>query len=117
VAGGPAAAAAEGARSPGAERRTGAEAPPLSSATLAELYFEQGLLERAVEVYRQVLEEEPDNQGARDRLAAIETLVSEGASDLSIPASDREADTGARRRALERTIERLEALLEVVRRR
>jgi tetratricopeptide (TPR) repeat protein len=84
----------------------------LSSATLAELYFKQGLLERAVEVYRQVLEEEPENQAARSRLAEIETAVRErGARSARSPEDDR----AARRRGLERTIERLEALLAVVR--
>ena len=70
-----------------------------------------------MEVYRQVLEEEPGNQGARERLAEIERLVTEGAAELSVPATEIGDDPAARRRALERTIERLEALLEVVRRR
>ena len=101
---------------PAEEVAASPDSPPLSSATLAELYFEQGLLERAVEVYRQVLEEEPGNEGARGRLAEIEALVKQGAADLEVPAAP-DQDPEARRRALERTIERLEALLEVVRRR
>ncbi len=92
------------------------EAPPLSSATLAELYFEQGLLERAVEVYRQVLDEEPGNEGARARLVELEKLVAAGAAELPVPAGDGANDAEVRRRALERTIERLEALLTLVRR-
>jgi tetratricopeptide (TPR) repeat protein len=102
---------------PAARPIPGAESAPLSSATLAELYFEQGLLERAVEVYRQVLQEEPGNAGARRRLAEIEKLVIRGAAELSVPAPELGDDPAARRRALERTIERLEGLLEVVRRR
>jgi len=91
--------------------------PPLSSATLAELYFQQGLLERAVEVYRQVLEEEPGNEAAGRRLAEIEKVVRESAADLPVPAPERGDDRAARRRALEGAIERLEALLVLVRRR
>jgi hypothetical protein len=78
---------------------------PFSSSTLAELYLRQGLVDRAVEVYRQLLAEEPGNDRARARLAEIESGPS--------PAGDRPA----RRRALEQTIGGLEALLAVVQRR
>jgi len=77
---------------------------PFSSSTLAELYFRQGLVDRAVDVYRQVLREEPGNERARSRLAEIE----------STPRADARA---ARRAALERTIAGLEALLLVLQRR
>lgn len=76
---------------------------PFSSSTLAELYLKQGLVERAVEVYRQLLVEEPANERARSRLAEIERTAS----------SDGRA---ARRRQLERTIAGLEALLAAVQR-
>ncbi len=78
---------------------------PFSSSTLAELYFRQGLVDRAVEVYRQVLDEEPGNERARSRLAELETV--------SLPVDAR----AARRAALERTIAGLEALLVVLQRR
>jgi tetratricopeptide (TPR) repeat protein len=78
---------------------------PFSSSTLAELYFRQGLVDRAVEVYRQVLDEEPGNERARSRLADIES-------------APRPTDARAgRRAALERTIAGLEALLLVLQRR
>jgi tetratricopeptide (TPR) repeat protein len=83
---------------------TGAVAP-FSSSTLAELYFRQGLVERAVEVYRQVLDEEPGNERARSRLAELESAR---------PPADARA---VRRAALERTIGGLEALLIVLQRR
>ena len=77
----------------------------LSSSTLAELYFQQGLVDRALEVYRQVIDEEPGNERARSRLAELE-------STLSL------ADArSARRAVLERTIAGLEALLVVLQRR
>ena len=77
---------------------------PFSSSTLAELYLRQGLPERAVEVYRQVVADEPENERARSRLAEIESAPS--------PSEAR----AARRAALQRTIAGLEALLAVVRR-
>jgi hypothetical protein len=88
---------------PPQDRPTAARrANPFSSSTLAELYLKQGLVERAADVYRQLLAKEPGNDRARSRLAEIERAPS--------PAVDR----AARRRALERTIAGLEALLAVV---
>lgn len=81
--------------------------PPLASSTLAELYYRQGLADRAIDVYRQLLAEEPGNDKVRERLAQIE------AGGQASPQDPREA----RRRALERTIAGLEALLAAVRRR
>jgi tetratricopeptide (TPR) repeat protein len=78
---------------------------PFSSSTLAELYFRQGLVDRAVAVYRQVLDEEPRNERARSRLAELES---------ALPLADARA---ARRAALEQTIAGLEALLVVLQRR
>jgi tetratricopeptide (TPR) repeat protein len=80
-------------------------ATPLSSSTLAELYLRQGLPERAIEVYRQLLSEEPGNARARARLVDIES---------SVTAPDPRA---ARRRAFERTIAGLESLLAALQRR
>jgi tetratricopeptide (TPR) repeat protein len=104
-------------QAPGIDEGVQGRQAPLSSATLAELYFQQGLLERAVEVYRQVLEEEPGNERARSRLEEIEGLVEASAAELPGPPAGQQIDPAARRRALERTIDRLEALLAVVRRR
>ena len=90
---------------PPVEEAGAPDATPFPSSTLAELYLKQGLVDRAVDVYRQLLNEEPENDRARSRLAEIEGAPS--------PAADR----AARRRALERTIAGLEALLAVVQRR
>lgn len=89
------------------------EATPFSSSTLAELYFRQGLVDRAVEVYRQVLVSEPGNERARARLEELVALAEPAA--VGGPATRAEEERAARRRALERTIARLEALLTVVR--
>ncbi len=90
---------------------------PLSSATLAELYLEQGLLERAIEVYREVLEGEPTNDGARSRLAELEASLRASAEEAPTPPGDLGDERVAKRKALERTIGRLEALLAIVQRR
>jgi tetratricopeptide (TPR) repeat protein len=78
-------------------------ATPFSSSTLAELYLKQGLVERAVEVYRQLLVQEPGNERASARLAEIERTGSQDGR-------------ASRRRQLERTIAGLEALLAAVQR-
>jgi tetratricopeptide (TPR) repeat protein len=108
------------AAAPGEEAAVDEAAPPgeptpFSSSTLAELYLRQGLVDRSVEVYRQLLAAEPDNERARARLAEI--LGSAGAVAAEPLAPGQEETRAARRRALERTIGRLEALLSVVRRR
>lgn len=85
---------------------------PFSSSTLAELYLRQGMQERAVEVYRKVLAEDPGNERARAGLAALEPLpVSAGGR------ADPEGERAARRRTIERTIAGLENLLDSFRRR
>jgi hypothetical protein len=96
---------AQGQAGEAAPEPAGGSTTPFSSSTLAELYFQQGLVDRAVDVYRQLLEQEPDNQKARSRLSELERAA---------PATDERA---ARRRALERTIAGLETLLGAVRRR
>jgi hypothetical protein len=90
---------------PGPAEASAPAATPFPSSTLAELYLKQGLVERAVEVYRQLLVEEPANERARSRLGEIEAMPRP------------EAARAAHRRELERTIAGLEALLAVVQRR
>ena len=47
---------------------------PFASATLAELYFNQGSLDRAVEVYKELLKREPANDRIRARVAELEAI-------------------------------------------
>jgi hypothetical protein len=88
----------------------------LVSPTLAELYFNQGFPEKAIEVYRRLLEREPANERARARVAELSALAAAPRADApSAPSAAPNADDGeqaraARRQALERTIERLESL-------
>jgi len=76
------------------------------------LYLQQGMQERAVEVYRQVLAEDPGNQRARARLAVLQAGPAATAS-----APGPEDARATRRRAIERTIAGLETLLQSIRRR
>ena len=65
---------------------TGPQPPPGSTAqdalatnTLAEIYLRQGLVDRAVAVYENMLRADPDNQAVRRRIAEIE-----GAGDARV---------------------------------
>jgi tetratricopeptide (TPR) repeat protein len=96
---------------------SGADAD-LSSSTLAELYFNQGFADKALAVYRQLLQREPGNERARARVTEIETLERELRAE---EARSPEADKGGagdpattRRQAIERTIARLEGWLAAV---
>jgi tetratricopeptide (TPR) repeat protein len=89
--------------------------PEIASSTLAELYFSQGVTGKAIEVYRQVLLREPENERARLRLAELER--SEPAPPLeaaTAPSATRDSGVG-RRAVIQRTIGQLEAMLTAVR--
>lgn len=45
---------------------------PIPTATLAEIYAKQGLLDKAVKVYEDILKENPDNDSARQRLQLLQ---------------------------------------------
>lgn len=96
-------------------------APDLNSATLAELYFNQGFTDKAMEVYRQLILREPGNERARARLAELDALErhlraeeGRGAPRVEVASAALEPRQ-ARRRVLERTIARLEGLLAAIR--
>jgi len=80
----------------------------LVSPTLAELYFNQGFPEKAVEVYRRILERDPGNERARARVAELRQAGP--AASAPAPAGESDQARAERRAALERTIERLESL-------
>ena len=86
--------------------------------TLAELYFNQGFTDKAVEFLKQLLQREPGNERARARLAEIQDresrVMAEQAQVTPAPAPD--ADGRAlRRQAIERTIAQLEKMLASIR--
>jgi hypothetical protein len=92
-----------------------APAADLSSATLAELYFDQGFTDKALDVYRQLQDREPGNEQARARIAELEALERHLRAEEARgpqPEPGARADPAAtRRQAIERTIVRLEAML------
>jgi tetratricopeptide (TPR) repeat protein len=49
----------------------------IATATLAEIYAEQGLLDRALGIYRRLLAEDPTNARIRDRAAQLERKLTE----------------------------------------
>jgi tetratricopeptide (TPR) repeat protein len=57
--------------------QTGAGAN-VATVTLAEIYFQQGLREQALQIYRQLLEREPENDSVRKRIEEIEATKPEG---------------------------------------
>ena len=99
------------------------------SPTLAELYFNQGFTDKAVEVYRQLLDREPDNDRLRRRLHELQAPAAAAAPAVApavvpaMPAAPAPTATAApgppsdaaiRRVALERTIARLEGMLAAI---
>jgi hypothetical protein len=54
-----------------------AAAANVATVTLAEIYFQQGLKEQALQIYRQLLEREPENESVRKRIAEIEASKSD----------------------------------------
>jgi len=94
-------------------------APELASSTLAELYFNQGFNDKAIDVYRQLIEREPGNERAHARLTELQALerhlkAEEQRAPAAAPAA--QDPRAVRRAAIERTIARLEGMLAAVRR-
>jgi tetratricopeptide (TPR) repeat protein len=96
------------------------QAPELISPTLAELYFNQGFTEKAADVYRQLLDQDPSNARARARLIELQKLQQHLHAEEAprppqadaVPRDLREA----RRRVILRTIARLEGMIGTLRR-
>ena len=89
----------------------------LTSATLAELYFKQGFPEKAVEVYRQLVDREPQNDRLRRRLAELQDIrpaPSPAAEAAPVAAAASGPSPASRRVALERTIAKLEGMLAAI---
>ena len=53
------------------------ESDPLITATMAELYVSQGFLKRALTIYRELLEADPDNEEWKNRLYDLKTAIDE----------------------------------------
>lgn len=92
------------------------EAPPLSSSTLAELYFNQGFTQQAIDVYKELLEREPGNERIAARILELQAIERELEGGPASPPPAVSDPRARRREALERTITRLEGFLAAVRR-
>lgn len=104
---------------PEAPQAHGTAGLEMSTATLAELYLSQGVLDKAIDVYRQLLEREPGNDRARTRLGEIEKLEGQLRQEEALAAAEgatAATPAASRRQAVERTIARLEALLAALKR-
>ncbi|MET0556740.1 MAG: tetratricopeptide repeat protein [Vicinamibacteria bacterium] len=89
--------------------------PELDSSTMAELYFNQGFTDQAIEVYRRMAQREPGNPRVEARLRELTALhrhLEAEAEPAAVPVhptpSPAPDPTAARRLVLERTIARLE---------
>ncbi len=60
--------------------------PAVMTATIAELFISQGMIDKGVGVYRELLRENPDNEGHRARLRELTATSGSGAADVAIPA-------------------------------
>jgi pentatricopeptide repeat protein len=88
------------------------------SPTLAELYFSQGHVDKAVDVYRKLLRGGMENERARLRLVELEDMLRRGTAPVqeSVVVAGG-ASREERRAAVQRRIDRLEQLLAVVQKR
>jgi tetratricopeptide (TPR) repeat protein len=58
---------------------------PLTTATLAEIYFAQGFHDQALAIYRELSDEEPGNDDLRRRITQIEMLKADTIASLGPP--------------------------------
>jgi tetratricopeptide (TPR) repeat protein len=73
---------------------------PIPTATLAEIYVKQGLLDKAVKIYQDILKQSPENETARERILQLQGLsdvheevpVEETSAEIDAPAAEMVAD-------------------------
>ncbi len=70
---------------PQSEATVDASGEPIPTATLAEIYVKQGLMDKALKVYRDILEQSPDNVKAQER---IQQLQAQPETETEIVAED-----------------------------
>ncbi|WP_429884406.1 tetratricopeptide repeat protein [Geoalkalibacter halelectricus] len=70
---------ASAAATPGVPKR------PITTPTLAEIYVKQGYLSKAIEVYQEILREDPDNALIRRRLGELQEAAALPAAEISGP--------------------------------
>lgn len=69
------------------ELRSVAEPEPLESATLAELYLKQGMPDKALNIFHNLLSRDPDNLALRRRIRDLESGAEEPATTAGRPES------------------------------
>ncbi len=62
-------------RSPGNANKSGFSSPPILSPTLGEIYVSQGRFEEAIDVFRQLLEKDPDNSRFQKKIKDIQAML------------------------------------------
>jgi hypothetical protein len=77
--------------------RTGSRPAAFVTETMAELYLQQGFMQEALDVYRQLLEMAPDDGGLRERVAQLEQGARSSVSMAQV--SDEVVDAARRRQA------------------
>ena len=55
----------------------GEEVPEIATPKLAEIYFDQGLLQEAIETYQKVIEKNPEDERCRARLEELKAMMAE----------------------------------------
>lgn len=53
------------------------ETPEIATPTLAELYFDQGHLQEAIDTYRKIIEKDPDDDKSKQRLQKLMVMMDE----------------------------------------
>jgi hypothetical protein len=90
---------------PTSEKR---EVPKISTATLAEIHFNQGHIQEAIDIYEEVVAENPEDEPSRKRLKELKNMkVADAAME------DKEFDN--LRQKKERLIATLESWLNKIR--
>lgn len=51
------------------------ELPEIATATLAELYFDQGHLSEAISTYEKIIEQNPEDESSKSRLEELKTML------------------------------------------
>ncbi len=64
------------------------ESTPIVTRTLAELYLQQGYIEPALEIYRQLAERAPDDAGLRARISELLAVEAKAATPPAEPATE-----------------------------
>ncbi|MBE9536816.1 MAG: tetratricopeptide repeat protein [Proteobacteria bacterium] len=88
-------------------------AEDITTNTIAELYIKQGYFDKALDIYKTILEIDPTNEGASTKLKEIEAMMAEAAGEDSKP-SDVSGDTSSGPIAVEAQIARLESWLAAI---